>query len=50
VKFVQLAGGFPHKKVSERHRTVNIQDPNAPAPVSLFEIGPEQEEIKSFTD
>ena len=41
VKFVQLAGGFPAKKVPERHRAVNIQNPNAPAPVSLFEIGPE---------
>ena len=28
VKFVQLAGGFPAKKVTERHRAVNIQDAN----------------------
>ena len=50
VKFVQLADGFPRNKVSERHRAVQNQDPNAPQPVSLFDIGPEQEELKTFTD
>lgn len=47
---MQLAGGFPSKKVTERHRAVNSHDPGAPAAISLFDIGPEQEEIKSFTD
>ena len=28
VKFVQLAGGFPSTKVTERHRNVNVQDPH----------------------
>ena len=41
LKFTKLAGGFPDKKVTERHRTVNEQDPNAPAPVSLFDLGPD---------
>lgn len=50
VKFVQLAGGFPASKVTARHQAVNIQDPNAPPPVPLFELGPNQQELKSFTD
>ena len=50
LRFTQLAGGFPEKKVTERHRTVNEQDPNAPPTISLFELGPEQVELKHSTD
>lgn len=50
VKFVQLAGGFPETKVAARHKAVNIQDPNDAAPVSLFDIGPDQTQLKEFTD
>ena len=50
VKFVELAGGFPAEKVTARHHAVNNQDANAPQPVSLFELGPSQQELKSFTD
>ena len=50
VKFVQLAGGFPNTKVSERHKAVNYQDPDAPSPVPLFELGPQHQELKKFTN
>ena len=50
VKFIQIAGGFPQNKITERHRNVNVQNPDAPVPVSLFELGPDQDELKRFTD
>ena len=50
VKFVQLAGSFPSQKVIARHEAANIQDSNAPPPIPLFELGPNQQELKSFTD
>ena len=49
VKFVELAGGFPAtKKVSERHCAVN--NASQSVPVSLFDLGPEQAELRKFTD
>jgi len=47
---VQLSRGFPQNKVAERHRAVPVADSNGPQPVSLFDLGPDQEELKSFTD
>ena len=49
VKFTELAGGFPSQKVTERHRGVP-PDANAPQPVALFDLGPDQRELKDFTD
>ena len=47
VKFVQLAGSFPSNKVSDRHQFVNS---DSSQPLSLFDLGPKQIELKKFTD